>query len=270
MTNLLICGDWHGNAEQARSIIDIASFQGIEKIFQLGDFGQWEHVDSEFQDDVEAYAARKGVTIYFVDGNHDNTALTLSMYDKHDAEGFLMVRERIRYAPRGHRWTWNGTKFLALGGAVSVDKRSRLEREEREKTGPGYYWFPEEQWSWPEWEAWQDENYDVETDVIFAHDKPFNSEPPWNRKAYVECIPNAKALQTAIEWTGAKHFFHGHLHYRYTDLVGAGYNFHTGEPEIWCRVEGLDSDFNTCEGKPEDHWMIVKIEDLRDREVPHA
>ena len=39
---------------------------------------------------------------------------------------FVSGHVAVRYAHRGHRWTWGGLDFGALGGAHSVDQRHRL------------------------------------------------------------------------------------------------------------------------------------------------
>jgi hypothetical protein len=53
-------------------------------------------------------------------------------------DGFVEVTDRILWAPRGHRWTWQGVRFLALGGAFSIDRQYR-------KLDSGRWgWFKEE------------------------------------------------------------------------------------------------------------------------------
>lgn len=252
---ILLAGDAHGNTGYVNSLITKAANQGIDRIFVLGDFGYWEHTHDGvgFLDTVNKNAERCGVTVYFIDGNHDKTNLLLEKYDNHpDEEGFLLVREWIRYAPRGHRWTWGGTRFAAFGGAYSVDKAWRLDQERKRSLAierknafrepgnqlsldtSGTLWFPEEEMSDDDMTRFLGDKTGV--DVILAHDKPHASTPRWNRKDIEACWPNQNRLQRAVGALQPKLFFHGHLHYYYTDKIRAG------DDDIFTEVIGLDCD----------------------------
>lgn len=224
---ILLAGDTHGDIGHCQYLLRTAFAKGCECIFVLGDFGYWEHQKRgvKFLDQLNEYAASLHLDVYFLDGNHDKTSLLLEKYDHlHDDHGFVIVRPNVLYAPRGHRWAWDDVRFIALGGAYSVDKQWRLDQEER---FPGKYggaeslWFPEEEMS--------DEDVDMilgidpsPVDVMLAHDKPRSSNPKWNRKDYLECLPNQDRLQRAMRVLGPKAFFHGHLHYFYMDEVWYG------------------------------------------------
>lgn len=219
---ILLVGDTHGDLGHARFAIDAAVRQDISVIFQLGDFGYWEHHPSgvEYLNRLDDYAYKRNVMVYFLDGNHDKTSLLLGTYRNKTLEGFIKVRNFIRYAPRGHRWTWDGCRFIALGGAYSVDKDWRLAKE-RARNKPESLWFPEEEMS----------DNDMDTiilndsspvDVILAHDKPRCAKPDWDRKDFPECWPNQDRLQRAVATLTPTEFFHGHLHYRYDQIVPYG------------------------------------------------
>lgn len=235
---ILMAGDTHMDLEHLQYLVDVASVEADSRLFVLGDFGYWEHVPAGilFLDKLDGYAGSKGVTVYFLDGNHDKMSMILERYaEDADDEGFLRVRERIYYAPRGHRWTWDGSSFIALGGAYSVDKRQRLRWEHTLGAPAGSSWFPEEEMS--------DEDMDRIlangnlVTVILAHDKPRDSEPGWNRKDLDACLPNQERLQRAIEVLRPCHFFHGHLHHRYTEHM----EFRATDSRILdVRVHGLD------------------------------
>jgi hypothetical protein len=177
--------------------------------------------------------------VYFLDGNHDKTSLVLEKYSHHvDDEGFLIVRNWIRYSPRGHRWTWDEVNFISLGGAYSVDKDYRINVLEKQGSGlPERYWFPEEEMT--------DEDMakilldPSPVDVMLAHDKPRCSVPQWNRKDIPECWPNQDRLQMAVKALTPAHFYHGHLHYLY--VHNADYGDLEGQRRT-VRVMGLASD----------------------------
>lgn len=63
------------------------------------------------------------LTLVFVDGNHDVHPKLRALPVNEDSFG--VINGRLLYAPRGHRWNWSGIRFGALGGAYSVDRRSR-------------------------------------------------------------------------------------------------------------------------------------------------
>ena len=223
-------------------------------MFVVGDFGYWEHQQDgvRFLDSVNKIARAAQVTVFFLDGNHDKTSLLVGRYaGTATAQGFLKVRDWIRYAPRGLQWFWGtynrGAWFTALGGAYSVDKAWRLEREAK-KRRPESLWFPEEEMT--------DEDLAKilatarTTDILLGHDKPRGSNPAWNRKDLMECWPNQDRISLAIKALRPLLYVHGHLHYRYTDHVRVDGN-------TWCTVEGLDAD-------PDTHWLpTYRREDSR-------
>jgi len=131
---LIIAGDTHGHLGHANYLVREAKKNECDRVVQCGDFGYWEHMREGvyFLDQLNNYCEQNGITFYFIDGNHDKTSMLLERYDNdehRDEEGFLKVREFVRYARRGLRWTWDGCRFIALGGAYSVDKDWRLDKE---------------------------------------------------------------------------------------------------------------------------------------------
>ena len=230
---ILFAGDCHGATDHVKALINEAGKRECDRIFVLGDFGYWEHMADgvKFLDKVSAFAIKRGISVYFLDGNHDKTSLLLEKYaDEPNDEGFLTVRGRLFYAPRGHQWTWDGVSFIALGGAYSVDKQWRLDQERKGKRKGGTLWFPEE-------EMTDEDMLNIlgtvsRVDVMLAHDKPFDSKPKWNRKAFEECAPNQLRLQWAVDALKPSMFLHGHLHYAYTDYLPSTETF----------VHGLDCD----------------------------
>lgn len=251
---VLLGGDTHGEISQCHWLGQQAVRYGCHAVFILGDFGFWEHEPDgeDFLDDVADIAAQTKKPWYALDGNHDKTSLILDRYSNDvDDEGFLSIRPGLKYAPRGHRWTWDNTRFISLGGAYSVDKGYRLQVEaikaarirrrnqyrpvnrRRSPDTSGTMWFPEE-------EMTDEDMAKILTDttpvnVILAHDKPRGSNPDWNRKDLLECLPNQDRLQMAVTTLRPQFFIHGHLHYRYSDRVAV-------DAHTWCQVEGLDCD----------------------------
>lgn len=267
---ILMAGDTHGNLNHSKYLVDRAKQHGCDAVFVLGDWGYWEHTSDGilFCDKLDGYCKQENMPVYFLDGNHDKTSLLLEKYsDQPDDEGFLLVRPLLRYARRGHRWTWGGIRFISLGGAYSVDKGWRLEREEARKK-PESLWFPEEEMS--------DEDMDEiltfadPVHVMLAHDKPRGSNPLWNRKNFISCLPNQDRLQEAVRTLEPRWFFHGHLHYTYEYPMD--YSNLDGEARH-CLVRGLTCDPSGGEDvhlangeiqwyRQRQSWMVVDTDDL--------
>ncbi|MVU79323.1 hypothetical protein GPX89_19015 [Nocardia sp. ET3-3] len=272
MGNVLIVGDLHGNTTFAQAMLQVAKRNDCGKVFVVGDFGAWEHMHSgrRYFDVVNRSAKKAAVTVYFLDGNHDKSSLLHELYDDHrDDEGFLVCRTHLRYAPRGHRWTWDETSFAAFGGARSTDKGWRLAKEARKAAQAetrrrygsskrpetaGTLWFPEEEMTDEELDAALEADSSP-VDILLTHDKPRGSQPKWNRKDKPECFPNQDRIQRVVETLRPSVLFHGHLHVRYTDTIASG-------DGRWTRVEGLACDPEASqylEYSGEHSWYVLRL-----------
>ncbi len=274
---ILMAGDTHGDATHVRYLLVTAQIQRCDRVFVLGDFGYWEHTQEgrNFLNRVSLLANLKNIPIYFLDGNHDKTSLLLEQYDvisDGDREGFLLVREYVRYARRGLTWIWDDIEFIALGGAYSVDKQSRLEWEAKHGE-PESLWFPEEEMTDEEMNEILGRLYSV--DVMLAHDKPRSSEPGRNRKHFDECLPNQDRLQAAVQALKPVLYLHGHLHFRYTDNIAVWASQDSiiaNEERLFtdCRVEGLDCNVRdqtsvllNDKADPSASWYVLDTEDVK-------
>src|SRR5690606_29429240 len=135
---VLYAGDTHGNYVHIDYLYNQAKEFDVDIIFQLGDFGYWEHKQKGVSvvTHVESKTQTYGIPLYFLDGNHENHPLLWKTYQTENEEGFIVVRDGLFYSPRGHRWIWNDTRFLSIGGSFSIDRNYRR---------PGTsFWFEEE------------------------------------------------------------------------------------------------------------------------------
>lgn len=133
---IMIAGDWHGNLDWALSVVEKAHARLPDEehkiILQLGDFGYWGGwYGSHYLMRLSDRARDLGVMIFFLDGNHEDHPL---LAGEEDGDG--KVAENIWHLRRGARWEWHGRRWLALGGAVSPDRRIRK---------LGVSWFREEE-----------------------------------------------------------------------------------------------------------------------------
>lgn len=221
--DIVLAGDSHGNTGYVLAVLTLAASQGLDKAFILGDFGIWPGKDGRaFLDTVNDDSEFLGVTVYFLDGNHEDFS-QLNEWSKTkpvDDEGFVMVRPNIRWARRGHRWTWGGTDFMALGGAYSIDKAFRSE---------GSSWWADE--------LITDNQEDFakrpgNVDILLTHDCSTAYPIPMAR--IYESHNNQQRLDRVAEAVRPKVWFHGHMHrhvsYQFMDtpVYGLSYEFEPG------------------------------------------
>jgi len=284
MNKIMLLGDTHGNTKfVVNAVIPAAIEQGVNWIYQVGDFGYWEHTPEgvTYLDEVQEALTGTGINLLFIAGNHDKVSMIPKRYS--NVAGFYIVRSSIWYAPNGTQWDLDGKSFLALGGAYSIDKNYRLESEEanaqRDATTSrlrGEYsvnyiiastrsanaetlWFPEEEMTDDELDRILADLRDTKVDVILTHDKPLAANPLVKLLPIDECIPNQRRLQKAVNTLQPKLLVHGHLHIRYTDTIRCGDN------DVFTRVEGLGADvpnFNQrmSSWEPSDAWEILNLE----------
>jgi hypothetical protein len=258
---LLTAGDVHGDPQHLAYLFQVAFDTQCDAIFQVGDFGYWEHEQggAEFLD-VAAEGVRlteeQGfkVEVYWLDGNHENHPLLWQRYGpggpkhKPTPEGFWEIRTGVYYVPRGLRWVWRGYHMMALGGAHSWDKGARLKKQREDGHAR---WFPTEEIT--------DDNLataladPTPLDVLFTHDKPRDAKSPKDNSGRNPlALPNQDKIQKVVDRLHPKIVIHGHLHCRYTTKVDLTV------------IEGLDCNpqFNKkgeMTNHPEDSWLRVSL-----------
>ena len=124
---LYFTGDIHGDILRR-----IYSFRrlGVRReepnaLFVCGDFGlPWSpHSHTKEQrvlDVAEKHLNLYNVTLYFVDGNHENFDMLYAI--PIEGDGTRHLRQHIRHMPRGTLHTINGCDVFAFGGAMSTDR----------------------------------------------------------------------------------------------------------------------------------------------------
>lgn len=118
-------GDTHGDLNFQQ--VHRARRMGITHLFICGDFGYvWD--DSHKEQKRLNYLSKLGITLMFVDGNHENH----DILDKLPVETMFggkvhKIRDNIIHLMRGEVYEINGLKYFAFGGANSTDKEFRKE-----------------------------------------------------------------------------------------------------------------------------------------------
>lgn len=221
---LMLAGDWHGNGRWAKLAIQYAANQHVDAILQVGDFGYWPDFSDghgPFWDTVHQAAEENQIPIYWLDGNHENHYRLKPGFGD----------QWLRHLPRGHRWTWWGKTWMAVGGGVSVDKKFRT---------PGHDWFPEETLNFAQFDHCLREG---EVDIIVSHDCPDGvlipgvhaldkqgkdvegnmvRDPVFPPEQIAESEEHRGLLGEIVRTTNTKLVFHGHYHRRYQQRVQLG------------------------------------------------
>lgn len=229
---LAIAGDWHGALGWSRAAMEYAKRKGATALLHVGDFGYWpaydEHTRSQtggcyFVEKVREAARELELPVFWLDGNHEN----------HDVLIPGQGDEWVRHLPRGHRWSWWGKQFMAVGGAFSIDRFMR-------KEGVSYW----------QGELLTDEQLEYAKrvphglDVIFSHDcptginipgigpdsKPRGGKEFWPPDMLAGAARHRKRVRQIWDTHHPQRWYHGHYHVDY---------------EIWygpTRFRGLDCD----------------------------
>src|SRR6266702_4673557 len=209
-----VVGDVHANTRWTiRTVEDIsAHLHALGEplphfILQAGDFGFWSDKSGmNFLQQVNLVLAAKGAVIAAVPGNHENYEAIASWtwFETDTPPGC----PNIYILPGGRRWTWHDRTWLALGGAVSVDKAVRK---------PHVDWFPQEMITYREA---VEISKDGPADVMLTHDLPQGvpiklPDPPpsfWAKEDLERSDRHRELLRSIVDEIKPKYLIHGHYH----------------------------------------------------------
>jgi hypothetical protein len=227
---LLLVGDSHANATWwARAVVPAAVRARADRIVQLGDFGYWpRHRDGRrFLTIVTTGVDRTGIPVDFVDGNHEDHAAL-----QRRAAAPYEVATGVRHLPRGCRFAHDGVRFLALGGAHSIDRQLRK---------AGVNWFVEETLDLADLERAES---GAPVDVLLSHDTfagydlpgtlPIDELPEWLAREINASRAHRTLVRGVVDAVHPALVVHGHYHSRYRARVALG--------DRVVQVEGLDCD----------------------------
>lgn len=260
-------GDVHGSSGWFKRMARKARYLGCDAIVQLGDLGYGVGDDEDarlFPERIERQATKNGLNVFFLDGNHDSFDVLLDPSLPTVGTGFRQLSEHVFYLPRGLRWDWQGIRFLALGGAFSIDYESRLSWEENENTA--------RVWWWPEERITQADFYRCleggPVDMMLAHDCPWGVAIPSlgeviardvndveevnavNQLNY-RSMRNRQAVAAVVDHVRPLALLHGHWHIRYEG------QYENRELDLRVKVNGLDRD-----GTHAESYLVVDLVEL--------
>lgn len=226
---IMFLGDTHCSRTAVSVATDYAERFGIDRIFQVGDFGFWPMTNNGIDFIEQCHYNR--LPLYWMPGNHEDWPSYYDFLDNavYDDDGFA-IHGAMRVAPPTHAWNWDGLRFGSLGGAYSVDRSVRTE---------GVSWFPEEL---PQYE-WVDQ-LPEQVDVLVTHEAPINLSKahgwgPLPKSFKVDwdlSVQSQDVVRRAIEKTHPQVAIHGHWHFRIDYNIAAspthifGIDQASGEP----------------------------------------
>jgi hypothetical protein len=239
-----VAGDWHGNLRWSRSIVRWLPRwlpdESPRVIVHAGDFGAWRS-HPHFLDGLNEALAKDEAIVYFVDGNHEDHPWLHELAGTPDPQQPVGIRSNIIWLPRGYRWTWHARTWLALGGAVSVDRALRTE---------GWDWFPEETITHTQA---QRIIADGRADVMICHDTPssvpLRLPPPsrlWADHDLARSDRHREQLQEIVDAVQPAHLIHGHYHLDQDRIV----EMRHGD----VRITGLD-----CDGTGPGNYRLLDV-----------
>lgn len=224
---IAFAGDWHANTRWAVASVEHLAGRA-DVVVHLGDFGYT--FDAGFLAPLDKALGRAGLPLLFVDGNHEDHEL-LGRFPVRGS-GLRQLGEHIWHLPRGFRWTWGGVRFLACGGAHSVDRQWRV---------PGESWWAGETLTDDDVARCVDGG---QADVLIAHDCPAGVvipgiddrtvPAPFPPLELLRADEHRQLLRRVVDAVRPRRIWHGHYHRQYRQEVSFGYGPVT--------VTGLDCD----------------------------
>lgn len=215
MKPYLFVGDTHNDLDFIENAARLAQKHGAE-VVQCGDWGFLWPGNNQLQE-LSDMLVGIGITCRFVDGNHDDHPTLRKLRGRQRRVGATQIAPHVIYQPRGSVYEDDdGTRFLFLGGAPSIDRGLRT---------PGKSWWSEETITEPEFSFARSAKGPIH--VLVTHDAPdyppgFSAKgTPDYRREQVRSMARVDAL---IRHHRPKLAVHGHWHSRYSRLHEIGTN----------------------------------------------
>ena len=190
----ILTGDTHGDFRRVEDFCRKHETSKDDLLIILGDAG------------INYYKGKKDmllkhallelpITILCLHGNHERRPETLGTYNEIEWHGGLVYIEQdfpdLLFAKDGEVYTIDGKKCIVIGGAYSVDKEYRLERN--------WGWWADEQPS-DEIKVRVENRLSIEkwhVDVVLTHTAPIKYEP---REVFLSFIDDSKVDKSTEIW----------------------------------------------------------------------
>lgn len=200
---IYITGDTHGTIDfsKLKAYFKKKYVSRKDYLIILGDAGiVW---DSDYKNTVGLYESL-GLTIYYIDGNHENFDLLESfpIISSNNAK-VHRISEYIFHVLRGEILILNGLSFLCIGGAESIDKTYRK---------PGVSWWKQERINENDINNALSNlsSNNMEVDYVLTH---CVSDNICIRKFGYDGDESTRQLSRLCSYVKTKHWFFGHYHF---------------------------------------------------------
>ena len=207
-----LTGDIHGDPERVVQFCLSMKPRRTDTIILLGDVAA-NYTGGHRDEWVKQILEKLKLNILCIHGNHEMRPSTIESYKfKEWCGGMVWYEEsypHLLFAKDDEIYTIEGKSYLAIGGAYSVDKFYRLERN--------YGWWSDEQPS-EEIKRYVESQIDKvkRVDYVLSHTCPFKYEP---REAFLNCIDQSTVDDSTERWLDMieekleyKLWFCGHWH----------------------------------------------------------
>lgn len=211
---IYITGDIHGNrgrlyeikyfCEQNHTTLD-------DYLIVLGDVGI--NYCKDMRDNIlKNIVAESPITFVCIRGNHELRPTDVSTYKEKEMFGGVVYQEEeypnIIFLKDGGEYKIDGRKFLAIGGAYSVDKDYRLLN--------GWNWFSNEQLSLEERNEISEKVNGKKYNYVLTHTCPFEWQPT---ELFLSSVDQSKVDKSMEIWLGELErtitydkWYFGHFH----------------------------------------------------------
>ena len=207
-----LTGDIHGDPERVVQFCLSMKPRRTDTIILLGDVAA-NYTGGQRDEWVKLTLEKLKINILCIYGNHEMRPSTIESYKLKEWCGGMVWYEEayphLLFAKDGEIYTIEGKSYLAIGGAYSVDKSYRLERN--------YGWWADEQPS-DEIKHFVESQIDKvkRVDYVLSHTCPFKYEP---REAFLNFIDQSTVDDSTERWLDKieetleyKLWFCGHWH----------------------------------------------------------
>ena len=207
-----LTGDIHGDPERVVQFCLSMKPRRTDTIILLGDVAA-NYTGGQRDEWVKQTLEKLKINILCIHGNHEMRPSTIESYKLKEWRGGMVWYEEayphLLFAKDGEIYTIEGKSYLAIGGAYSVDKFYRLERN--------YGWWSDEQPS-EEIKRYVESQIDKvkRVDCVLSHTCPFKYEP---REAFLNFIDQSTVDDSTERWLDMieekleyKLWFCGHWH----------------------------------------------------------
>ena len=206
-----LTGDIHGNPSRIVRFAEHQELTPSDTIILLGDVGMNYHGDRRDKL-AKMWLSEVKATVLCIHGNHEMRPHTVDGYKTKEWNGGMVWYEdeypNLLFARDGDIFKIEKYRYLVLGGAYSVDKNIRLQRQ--------YGWWEDEQ---PSEEIKWRTKAKVEAekaDIVLSHTCPLRYIPT---EMFLPMVDQSTVDQSTEEWLGSiearidyKAWFCGHWH----------------------------------------------------------